>query len=293
LVIAFYFLVRLRLPPRSPHEKLFALAGGLFLGLTIASSMLPFLMVAVAAGYFLSLRRWELVIHFVGGCALGLAPLLIYNSICFGNPVLLPNVAGNYSDTFFRPSFANFASKTKFYARMLTLYVPIFWLGLAGLCLYRPRLRREQVILSLMMAVLIAYLLNIEADGTCQYGPRYLLPTMPIVSLGLLGFKSIEKAGVRMLAVLVLALVVAVSAAINLIGAMHGAMLCYFPHFAATRYLSEMLQGQMREFPLAKWLLGPMILSAGALALTYVLKSREPLIGSNLQHSRANGPIIK
>jgi hypothetical protein len=293
LVIALYFLVRLRFAARSPHEKLFSLASGLFLGLTITSSMLPLLMVVVAAGYFLSLRRWELVIHFIAGCALGLAPLLIYNSICFGNPVLVPNIAGNYSDTFFRPSFANFANKAKFYARMLTLYVPMFWLGLAGLCLYGPRLRREQVILSLMIVGLIAYLLNIEADGTCQYGPRYLLPAMPLVSLGLLGFKSIEKGGVRLFAILLLALVVVASAGINLIGAMHGAMLCYFPHFAATRYLSEMVQGQLREFPLAKWLVGPMILSAAALALTYVLKSREPLIGSNLQHSRANGPIIK
>src|ERR1043166_4196828 len=261
LAIALYFLVHLGLASRSRHEKLFALAAGLFLGLTIASSMLPALMVLVAAGYFLSLRRWQLVIHFIVGCAIGLAPLLIYNTICFGNPILVPNVAGNYSETFLRPSFANFVGKVNFYARMITLYAPIFWLGCAGLLWYRSRLRREQIVFCLMMLVLVAYLLNIEADGTCQYGPRYLLPAMPVASLGLLGFGSIDKAKFRMFAATLLALVLMISVGINLVGAMHGAMLCYFPHFAVGRYLSEMFRGQAGAFPLAKWLLAPMILS--------------------------------
>ena len=268
LAMAFYFVVRLRLsvPPR--HERLLTAAAGACLGLTITSSMLPLLMAAVLVGYFVSLRRWRLVIPFVAGLALGLAPLLIYNTVCFGNPVLVPNLAGNYSDTFWRPSFANLIEKTKFYARMITLYVPMFWLGLAGLTLYGSVLRREQVALSVMVIMLFAYLLNIEANGTCQYGPRYLLPAMPFAALGLLGFKSIRTGITRRIFIAVLILVITISVCINFVGAMHGAMLCYFPHFAVMRYLSEMANGQMGSFPLAKWLIIPLAISAGLLAIT-------------------------
>lgn len=269
LAIAFYFLVRLRLNSASKHQKLFAMAAGLFLGLTITSSMLPFLMGAVAVGYFISLDRRQLVIPFVAGCTIGLAPLLIYNTICFGNPVLVPNVAGHYSDTFLRPSIANFAAKVKFYARMITLYVPVFWVGLVGLTLYQSRLRREQTVWLLMIVALVAYLLNIEADGTCQYGPRYLLPAMPLASLGLLGFAWIRRGAVRTISISVLILALVVSVGISLTGAMHGAMLCYFPHFAAVRYVSEMWNGQMGEFPLARWLLIPMALSGCLLAISW------------------------
>ena len=269
LAMAFYFVVRLRPKSSARHERLAATAAGACLGLTITSSMVPFLMAAVVVGYFVSLRRWRLVIPFVAGLAVGLAPLLIYNTLCFGNPVLVPNLAGNYSDTFWRPSFANLVEKTKFYARMITLYVPVFWLGLAGLSLYGSMLRREQVALSLMVVMLFAYLLNIEANGTCQYGPRYLLPAMPFAALGLLGFKSIRRANTRKFSIAALIVVIAISVCINFVGAMHGAMLCYFPHFAVMRYLSEMAHGQMGSFPLAKWLIIPMIVSAVLLAATF------------------------
>src|SRR5688572_31286152 len=37
------------------------------------------------------------------------------------------------------------------------------------------------------------YVLNIQATGTCQYGPRYLLPAMPFASLGLIGFSFVNR----------------------------------------------------------------------------------------------------
>src|SRR5215204_1836010 len=120
---------------------------GALLGLTVTTSMLPSPMVLVAGLYFLALRRWRLLPFFVAGGLTGLLPLLVYNFVCFGNPLLLPNVAGNYSDTFFRASWGNFTAKAVFYARMLALYAPVFWAGLAGLALFPRRLRREQLLL--------------------------------------------------------------------------------------------------------------------------------------------------
>ena len=51
-----------------------------------------------------------------------------------------------------------------------------------------------------MLVALAAYILNIEASGTCQYGPRYLLPAMPLVSLGLVGLGFLRGGTQKLLA---------------------------------------------------------------------------------------------
>jgi hypothetical protein len=91
---------------------------------------------------------------------------------------------------------------------------------------------------------------------------------MPFAALGLLGFKSIRTGITRRIFIAALILVITISVCINFVGAMHGAMLCYFPHFAVMRYLSEMANGQMGSFPLAKSLIIPLAVSAVLLAIT-------------------------
>lgn len=223
-------------------------------------------MTAVAGLYFLSLRRWSLVPFFVAGGLAGLAPLLVYNFACFGNPLLLPNVAGNYSDTFFKPSWENLAAKASFYARMLMLYAPIFWAGLVGLALFPRRLRREQLALAGMLTAHVAYVLNIEATGTCQWGPRYMLPAMAVACLGLTGFGRLRGAASGRAAALLVSACALASAFVNLVGAAHGAMLCDFPHSAVGMYLAEMWGGRARSYPLAAWLVLPLCASVALLA---------------------------
>jgi len=249
---------------RRPSAR--AASAGALLGLTVTTSMLPFPMTAVACVYFITLRRWRLLPFFVAGGLAGLAPLLVYNFVCFGNPLLLPNVAGNYGDTFFRPSWGNFAAKAVFYARMLTLYAPVFWAGLVGLALFQRGRRREQLLLAAMLLAHAAYVFNIEADGTCQWGPRYMLPAMPLACLGLAGFAALRGAAVRKAAALAVSACALASGLINLVGAAHGAMLCYFPHWAVGRYLAEMAGGRVRAYPLAAWLALPLCACAALLA---------------------------
>lgn len=265
LTAALCLLVRLS---RGASERPAALAfgAGALLGLTVTTSMLPFPMTAVAGLYFLALRRWKLLPFFVAGGLAGLAPLLVYNAVCFGNPLLPANVAGDYADTFFKPSWENFKAKSIFYARMLTLYAPVFWAGLVGLALLPRRLRREQLLLFGMLVAHAAYVLNIEADGTCQWGPRYMLPAMPLACLGLAGFAHLRGATAGRTAAFVVAAFALASAFINAVGAAHGAMLCYFPHWAVGRYLAEMWTGGARAYPLAAWLALPLCASAALLA---------------------------
>ena len=68
--------------------------------------------------------------------------------------------------------------------------------------------------------------------------------------------------------VLLVVLVGLVSVGINLIGALHGSMLCDYPSFAVDLYVSQMLNGELRAYPLAAWLLGPFMILIAFLAWT-------------------------
>lgn len=261
LAIACYFVFRLsrhRLSTR--NEIVRAGAAGFLLGLTVTTSMLAALLAVVVVVWFLSMRRWTLSPAFLLGCTVGLMPLLVYDEISFGNPFLLPNLAGGFSDTFFHIDWNNSVNNLRFYARFTTQYVPTFWLGLIGLICLMKKYRREATLFFSLIIVLAVYILNIHTVGTCMYGPRYLLPAMPFASIGLIGFSHTRT---RWLYGTTLATVIGVglfSTFVNLVGAMHGAMYCNLDRFALWPYLVAIAGGRGRSFPLLPWLIGPIIL---------------------------------
>ena len=261
LVLAAYLIFRLSRPGLSLRASLRAAGiAGLLLGFTLTTSMLPFFMVLVLVAYFVSLRQWKLLPAFVAGCILGVAPLLIYDAVNFGNPFLLPNVAGKYSDTYFHLDWSNFSDKLRFYGWFITFYIPVFWLGLAGLnCLWRKHPREAGLFLALIV-VLAIHILNIDSVGTCNYGPRYLLPAMPFAAIGIIGFGHIRVDSLRFTVAVFLILVGLYSTFVNVVGAMHGAMYCDLGRFALPPYLDAMTHGHMRSFPLARHLLGSGVL---------------------------------
>jgi hypothetical protein len=261
LVIACYFLFRLS-RERLPLGGEIARAGcaGFLLGLTVTTSMLPALMAVVTVVWFISFRRWTLSLVLLLGSVVGLMPLFIYDAVSFGKPFLLPNWAGHFSDTYFHISWHNLIDKVRFYARFTTQYAPTFWLGLIGLFCLPRKYRREAILFFSLIAVLAAYILNIDTVGTCMYGPRYLLPAMPFASVGVIGLSYLR---IRWLYWAASAAVVAVglfSAFVNVVGAMQGAMYCDLSRFALWPYLSAITTGRGRSFPLLPCLIGPMLL---------------------------------
>jgi hypothetical protein len=275
LAIALYLIVRIGRMRDEKRRLILAGCTGIFLGLTVTTSMLAFFPAAVAAIFVVCERRWKLLVALLLGGIIGLAPLLIYNTVCFGNPFQMPNVVGGYRDTFWHFDWQNFRGKIGFYSRMVSLYMPIGWLGLIGIGLYPGSRRREKVLLAGMVLSLSAYILNIDATGTCQYGPRYLLPVIPAMTLGLMGFTFLTGAAIRRVASITVALCCLLSLFINLLGAVHGAMLCDFPHWAVGRYLSEMRHGPIVSYPLATLLLVP--LCACLVLLIYsIVRPRQP-----------------
>ena len=264
LVIAFYLL--LQLSRRSATKRVgYIKAGGagLLLGLTITTSMLPFFMVVLSVFYFLCLRRWQLLPVFLVGLFAGLLPLFVYDAVSFGNPFLLPNVAGSgmFPDTFFHFDARNFGDKLAFYASSVVAYVPVFAVGLLGLSYYPRQVKRSPEFLTLLALIiaLAVFVLNIKSDGDCQFGPRYLLPAMPFACLGIAGFGYLSTASERRLAGVAVVLAGAFSFVVNLVGALRGAMNCPHGQNAFWNNLAAIQQGGGRSYPLALWLLLPLL----------------------------------
>ncbi|HEX7516827.1 MAG TPA: hypothetical protein VF345_06015 [Chthoniobacterales bacterium] len=189
LVIAFYLILQLSRDSATKRASFPQAAGaGLLLGLTITTSMLPFFMVVLCVIYFLCSRRWQLLPVFLVGMLAGLLPLFVYDAVSFGNPFLLPNVAGAgmFADTSFHFDPKNFGDKLAFYASSVAAYAPVFAVGLLGLSYYPRPIKRgpEFMTLVTLMIALAVFVFNINSDGDCQFGPRYLLSAMPFACLG-------------------------------------------------------------------------------------------------------------
>ena len=280
LVLAFYFIFQISRQGR-PYGRgamLMSAAAGLLLGLTVTTSMLPFFMVMVCAIYFLSLRRVKLVPLFLAAMLIGLFPLFVYDARSFGNPFLLSNVvsANQFPDTFFYFGAKNFGEKLVFYSSMLTVYVPVFAIGLFGLTYYPRAFKRSPAFMTLvaLIVVLMVYVLNIDTRGHCQFGPRYMLSAMPFACLGIAGFSYLSTVSERRIAGAVVVLLTLLSFFVNLVGAVQGAMCCPDGRNAFRKQLTSLAHGDFHSFPLAPWLLVPLAICA-VLSVVTVARRRD------------------
>ncbi len=271
LVVAFNLLVLIsRRKLSRERAKVLSVLSGVLIGLTLTTSMLPFLMACCLCLFVLSLRRWDLSMFAFFGVIAGLLPLFVYNTICFGNPLLLANVAGGYTDTFLQFRLSNFINKARFYSWEITSYVPIVWAGVFGLALLPREFRREQLAMAGLLVALAMQVLNIDSQGGCQYGPRYLVPAMPYACVGIAGFHFLRHGIVRILAQSAAIGLAIASFFISAIGAIHGAMYCDTQAYALGPALTAIRQGAWRDLPLAPWLALPWF--ASLLMLIYAIR---------------------
>jgi hypothetical protein len=262
LVIAVYPLLKIRDTSLSPEmARNLSVLGGFLLGMTITTSMTSFLMVVVFGIYFLSLRRWTLLIPFVLGGLAGVAPLLLYNAINFGNPFTLPAVAYLDSnpafprDIYFFLEWRNFTLRFQQYYDLITWYAPVLWWGLAGFLLLPWRVHRERMFIIRAIAVLYFYLCNVEGLGICGYGPRYILAIMPFCSLGIVGLGRIPTKIGKLLIGAAFFWTAFIAFRINAVGAIGGSMYCPVTTFAYWEYVDKIYRGPLPQFPLLGLLL--------------------------------------
>lgn len=277
LVAAFYVLFRSARVVDSARAIWLARLGGIFLGLVITMSMLPALMVAVVALYAISYLRWQSIAWLAGGVFIGLLPLFAYDTINFGNPFLLPNIVGDYSDTFFYLDTENFLSKLQFYVTFLAQYTPLALAGLIGWIFLPRAFRREQVLILAAVAAQAAYVFNIDTVGHCQSGPRYLLPTMPFLALGLIGFAHLQPSVARTVVGLIVGVVGLISIGFNFLGAVFGAMCCDIQWYAVPYYWKLLQRGDLPTFPLG-WLAIPLMVCVIFLIVEFTRQCKTPAV---------------
>ena len=273
LVNAFYLIVLLaRQQVSERNAPLVAGAAGALLGITVTTSMLPFFMVCVAGIYLLSTSRWKVAVAALSGALVGLAPMLIYNASSFGNPLLSPNLAGNYPDSFLHLNLQNSINKAWLYTSEITLYDPIVWLGILGLAFYPRAWRRERLVIVGLFLAQAFQILNIDTHGGCHYGPRFLLPVLPFAAIGLAGFHYLSAKTASQAMTIAVALVGAAGIAINAVGAVNGAMYCDVQVFGFWPGLDALRTGGLKDLALAKWLIVPVVLSL--FSLIYSINGR-------------------
>jgi len=233
-------------------------ATGLFAGLAVTTSALPIPAATAVVLYSLWRNGRGRLLALLLGSVLGLLPMLVYNSVSFGNP-LAAAVAGSaaggspthvgaaiWQRLAGGPTVRRWHTLT-YHAKALTWYAPIAWAGILGLCFFPRRLRREQILLASLILLEIAYLVVLGQYSNCQYGPRYLLAIMPFAALGLTGYAHIPYR--RAAAVLLLALG-CFSATVNVVGAMYGTMFCDPNRWAFAHYADAIRHRVFPSYPL-------------------------------------------
>jgi hypothetical protein len=138
---------------------------------------------------------------YVGGAVLGAAPMLAFNAWAFGNPLKLAysdavtfpgrsghDVLGLNSDGFFGITVPRFDSATDllFAGRGLIVLTPIVIMAVVGVFLMRRRHRAEANTILAVAAVYFVYNAGYWLPyGGGTPGPRFLIPALPFVAIGL------------------------------------------------------------------------------------------------------------
>ncbi len=171
-------------------QKLIYLAvAGFYMGIMLFFSMLPLtlplgLFIVIAMG-----KKAKELWLYLGGFLAGLLPSFIYNYTQFGNLLAFPNLAGKVADTVPFWSIANFFSHLYFYlispSYSLFIFSPILLFGLAGIFHMPKKYARAKQVLLVLPGLLLLHICSQATYGGYQYGPRYLLPVIPLLALGI------------------------------------------------------------------------------------------------------------
>jgi len=190
-----YFAYYLLFGPeaRKSSSPLRLLFGGFLAGFAFTTSALTFFFVIPFGIGVLSSRGMSSFRYFAEGYIAGLLPLLFYNTVCFGNPFLMSNAVAQ--DIYTHPSFVSFPKLfDKFIIYFISMrwglwtFSPVLYFAAAGLVLRVTGAHKKSDGWVLLCAVIpvIFFILTIPSRGGAEFGPRYLLPVIPLLSVGLI-----------------------------------------------------------------------------------------------------------
>ena len=262
---------------------------GVFAGLTVFASMLPALVVMAFGIYILITLNIRHMLYSGVGLVIGLIPLAIYNGYYFGNPFTQANVAGNYSDTFIKFSYQQFIHRVDAYigwgGLSIWKYAPLLGLGFFGLFLLPKNLNRVRYFVLAAVILHLFYLFNIETKGTCQYGPRYLIPLLPLMCIGV----GATLTKLRTLPQFAIGIIFGGLALyglwVSMVGAIGGAAQCDLKSFTFIKYMNNHSKLRLQNLVFFWPMLSGMILVVIAITLVnlkQILNYLKPKYGSHV-----------
>lgn len=279
-LVACFFLHEYVLHGKTQSQHIAAAAAsGVCASFAISVSMLP-LPVTLTLLLYALITKPKLFPATIAGFFAGIVPLACYNYSHFGGFFTQANVAGDFSDTFFHPGLDRLLANARFYfwdsPVAVWKFFPAVVLSGAGL-LFAPRgFARERCCIAALLAAHLAYLLQIESQGGCQYGPRYLMPLFPFFTAAA-AFLLSGNTLVRKLNRIVLGIAWLYSVVIGATGALFGTMYCALLNFPFIRYWSAFTRLHSQTFPLAFFC---SLAAAGYAAFLYRQSSAQPYQGS-------------
>lgn len=252
--LSFYLLFyRYRISDKH-HTILVALAG-VSMGIALFCSMLQVPILAFIVIYLILNKKPKEIMIFAFFFLIGMLPTFIFNWTIFGNPFNFPNIVGSATDTIPGFSVENTFAKLRFYlispSNAILFYSPIFIIALVGFFFFKKKYHHEKIAIPLVFFIQLIHLSMIQTVGHSQFGPRYLLPSMPFILLGLCGFFSSNKLHkwVKSSIVALIFLFGFASIIINMTGSMIGVMYHSIDKHAAILYVNRILTGDLPIYP--------------------------------------------
>jgi len=254
LVVAFFYLERTRIEEETGKKTIAATAAGVLLGCVICMSLLPLVIVSLLLGYGCLWCRRKPLLGLLGGFAVGLFPLLIYNWHSFGSPFLMGYVALRDLQVTPQLNIAHMAHQLSQYLGWgkvaILKYCPLIMLGLFSLPLLRRRVRPAAILIPVLTTAHLLYVATMPTLGVCQFPPRFLLVLVPFTVLPIVALVAFRSSIGRYAGLSVLVITAGFSVGTNLLGALHGVMNCDIHLWIPARMLAESSSLSQAMFPL-------------------------------------------
>lgn len=192
-------------------------AAGLALLMRVDSAFLVVPALGVAA-WVAGARSWQAALRFCAGLSPAAIVTAAYDTLRFGAPWR----TGYFFATFNHPLAAGLYGFLFSPAAGLFIYVPLLPLALVGLFLLMRRLPLlASTAVALLAVRILVYAVWFGWSAYWVWGPRYLVPAMPVLAVGLLEVCR-RWSGLRIWAKAVVAFVLAMSGLVQVVGAAVG-----------------------------------------------------------------------
>lgn len=250
LYSALYLVLQGILIPRSKVQHDYFYMAGFLATLSLFFSILP-ITIVISLGLITFWKKgFAASLEFGVGALIGIIPSITYNYFVLGGLLHFPNLMGSSVDTI--PHF-NISMMIPSLLRYFTqpglsviLFSPLAVIGLLGWVPGASRSPSQKLLRSFVLLSTIIFAIHLssfETEGDLQYGPRYLLPLLPLWFMGIYNFIQNKRyqAGLAIIAV--------VSFGVNILGALYGAMYKEITVFPAAHYIAKVLAGSAPIYP--------------------------------------------